>query len=95
MLVADGADPVAAALGVFAAVFADPHAARAAGGAPVDDSSQLRPAPGARAAALQADTQRALAAQVLKLSFQPAGNRWQHVSETVGERAVAFAGRDC
>ena len=73
MLVADGADPVTAALGVLAAVFADPHAARAAGGAAVDDAPQLRPAAGARAAALQTDAQRALAAQMLKLSFQPAG----------------------
>ena len=73
MLVADGADPVSAVLGVLAAVLADPHAARAAGGASVDDAAQLGAAARARAAALQADTQRALAAEVLKLSFQSAG----------------------
>ena len=97
MLVADGADPVTATLHVFAAVLADPHAAGAAGGAPVDDAPQLRAAAGARAAGLQADTQRALAAEVLKLRFQPAGNRWQNVRVASTEwllRRIAVQGSD-
>lgn len=83
MFVADAADPVPSILRVLPARLAHAHPTGAAGGASVDDPAQLGPAARARAAALQTDAQSALAAQVLKLSFQPAEIE-SGVSEFVG-----------